>query len=313
MPTPKAIGIDLGGTKISLVVIDDRGKIYNSSTISTRPDNDIDTFFDRLSDKILELSHQLQDDISGIGIGVPGILDQKHKVVINSVNLKWTNVKFVDALRERLNKDVQIKILGDTLASAIGEYHFGAAQGCNNYIYIAIGTGIGGGIVINGQVLNGASGLAGAVGHYVQDTEGDTCACGLHGCPELLLSGNGLIKRTYHCINEGKTRTSLDGSQPLTTTDIISVAAQNDPLASAVIEEFGTLLGSVLVNCIVVTNPEKIVISGGLGKAIFDIARPYIEKEISHRLLNAFIDPLQVVKSGIESSAIGPACMILFN
>lgn len=308
-----AIGIDFGATKISTVVMDNDGNIYNSSTISTRPNDNINIIFDRFANEINNLTREYHSNLCGIGIGIPGILNYEEGIVLNSVNLKWKNVRFVEEIRSRLTTDVPIKLLGDTLASAQGEYYFGAAQKCENYIYIAIGTGIGGGIVLQGKVLKGVSGLSCAIGHYVLVPEGDECSCGLRGCPELLLSGGGIINLTRKYIDERKITSVLTNLKDLSTEDIIFAAENNDELALVVISEFGRLLGKVLVNCIVVINPGMIVISGGLGNAIFDIIRPYIEMELSTHLLNQFTDNLKIVRSGLENSAIGAACMILFG
>ncbi len=313
MAHKKAIGIDFGATKISAVVMDNDGTIYNASTISTRPNDDLDIIFDRLSNEITQLVAGDFSDLLGIGIGIPGILDYENGRVITSVNLNWEDVKFVDELKRRLATDAPIKLLGDTLASALGEYYFGAAQKCNNYIYIAIGTGIGGGIVIDGKVLRGMSGLSCAIGHYVFDPHGEECSCGLQGCPELILSGRGIINLTRKYIDEGKFSTEICNTDNLSTEEIIQAAKTNDVLALAVFKEFGEILGKVLVNCVVVINPAMLVISGGLGIAIYDLIRPHIKTELSKYLLEPFTKHLKIVCSDLETSAVGAACLVMFD
>jgi glucokinase len=307
-----AIGVDIGGTKTAFVLMDSLGNAWRRSEIPTQPKDGVSTVLDRITEVIRQMMSDSAQPISGIGIGSPGVIDPKSGVVHYAVNLDWKEVSLRDAIARRLQTQLPIYIQRDTNASTIGEYLYGAGKGTQNFVHIAIGTGLGMGAVVDGQLLMGRQALAMEMGHLGLYPEGRLCACGIRGCPEMYLSGNGLMASLREYKGDFP-QSPLAQKEEATTGDIVQAAGANDPLALKIIETAAEALGAVMSMCAVALNPELFVIGGGLGQALYGrIVAPASEK-VKARTLSPVHRNLRYAPSQITASAIGAASLVWYN
>ena len=193
---------------------------------------------------------------------------------------------------------------------ALGEYYLGAAKGRRDFVYVTVGSGLGGGVFANGGLISGANYNASELGHLSLDPNGRECVCGLRGCAETVVSGNGLLAVTREKLAEGKISTQLTDSDSLTTAAIIAAARAGDELALAALAEVARWLGMVMAACAAVTNPALIVLGGGLGLAASEFLIPGACAELRRRVLPASHQPMQVALSQLTSSAVGAATLV---
>src|SRR6185295_15722510 len=151
-----AIGIDIGATKIASVLLSEQGELVDSAQMLTLANEGIQFVFDKVADQILDFARQSPGTVSGVGIGSPGKVDSNDGIVYDAVNLGWKEVQLVDEVAKRIGSDLPIWIQKDTNLNALGEYYFGACQGCNDFVYIGVGSGLGAGIISNGQLITGS-------------------------------------------------------------------------------------------------------------------------------------------------------------
>jgi glucokinase len=310
-----AIGIDLGATKIAAALVTRTGEVLATRSLATVPAEGASAVIDRIALLANELgSEALKYPVKllGIGIGSPGQVEPVPGIVHNAVNLGWQYVCLADEVQYRLDQPVPVRIQKDGNASAIGEYVFGAAQNCPDFLYLSIGSGLGGGLFAGGQLINGAHWNATELGHISLDPQGRECLCGLRGCAETVLSGSGLVALFKALGKAGVAETALDPKN-IGTQDIIWAARDQDALALAVLEETGRCLGIVLSFCAAVTNPALVVIGGGLGLAVFDLIVPRARIELEKRVLQASLSGLRIVPSQQKSSAVGAASLIWYS
>src|SRR5690554_3306764 len=188
-----ALGVDIGGTKIDLVLADASGTIRAEQRVATDAHEGPGAVLDRVAGGIQRLLAQADGPLAGIGIGCPGQVDPASGVVRTAVNLGWTEVALRDEVARRLAQELPIRVDNDVNAAALGERYFGAAPGCQDLVYLAVGTGLGGGALVNGRIVNGSTGTAMEVGHLSFDPAGRPCRCGQRGCAEMYVSGIGLM------------------------------------------------------------------------------------------------------------------------
>jgi glucokinase len=306
-----AIGIDLGATKIAAALVTGSGQVLSTRTLATAPEQGVNPVIERIAVLANELSQEaanLQLSLLGIGIGSPGVVDPQAGTVYNAVNLGWQDVPLADEVQRRLKHPLPVWVQKDGNASAIGEYIFGAAQACPDFLYLCIGTGLGGGLFAGGQLITGADCNATEVGHISLDPQGRECVCGLRGCAETVLSGSGLVAlfKTLGRAGAGQGSLALENINPAA---IIQAAQNNDALALATLAEMGRQLGIVIAFCAAVTNPSLVVIGGGLGLAVFDLIIPRARMELERRVLKASHARLRIVPSQQKSSAVGAASL----
>jgi glucokinase len=227
---PLALGIDLGGTKILTAVADPRGRMLSRDHSITPAEKGTDAVIQAIlqsAARALEQAGIAASELSAIGVGAPGLSNPETGVLFTSPNLPgWLNVSLKDIIEKKINK--KAFLINDANAAALGELYFGAAKGSRNFIYITISTGIGGGIVVNGQIYTGTLGIAGEVGHMTIQDGGPLCNCGNRGCWEALASGTALASEAKHRITEGAETTILDqaaGDVEKVTAEIIHKAA----------------------------------------------------------------------------------------
>ena len=264
------LGVDLGGTKILTAVTDSQGKIL-SRDHSVTPARDGP---EAVLESILESTHRALEGaevamsaLACAGVGAPGLIDPRQGMVFTSPHLPgWRDVPLRDMVEERLGR--KTFLVNDANAAALGELHFGAARGARNFIYLTLSTGIGGGIVIDGELYSGTIGAAGEVGHMTIDDRGPLCNCGNRGCWETLASGTALAREARQRIEEGVATSILEYARgdaaKVTAQAVHSAARQGDGLAQELIARTGYYVGVGLANLINIFNPELIVIGGGL-------------------------------------------------
>jgi len=193
----------------------------------------------------------------------------------------------------------------------LGELYFGAARGIQHALYLSLGSGFGGGVIANGQLVTGAHHLAGGIGHYAMDPQGgDPCTCGLQGCPETVLSGQALVRRVQKRAASGDGPTHGLAEPDLSPERVVRAAELADPLALLALAETGRLIGAVAGPYVAVMNPQRIILGGGLGLAAFPFLAPAILEELGRRVLPACLDGLEIVPSRLRSSAVGAACLV---
>ncbi len=267
---PLILGIDLGGSKILTAVTNSQGNVlsrdHSITPAAKGPEAVIQAILESAG-RALDQAGIATSELGAIGVGAPGVSNPETGVIFFSPNLPgWHNVFLRDIIERELGK--KTFLMNDANAAALGEFYFGAGRGARNFIYVTISTGIGGGIIINGELYSGACGTAGEIGHMTIDDDGPLCSCGNTGCWETLASGTALAREARHRIIDGARTSILDyagGDMEKVTAQVIHNAAEHgDALARELIAQTGYYIGVGLANLINIFNPELIVIGGGL-------------------------------------------------
>ena len=232
--------------------------------------------------KKLEEKRILFEDVAGVGIGAPGPIDS-NGVVYKAVNLGWN----VFSIKEKLEGHLKLPVMAgnDANVAALGEMWKGGGLGSRNLVMVTLGTGVGGGIIVDGRILTGFTGAGGEIGHiHVEDQEAEVCGCGNKGCLEQYASATGITRLANRKLKESGMDSMLRNGKISARTVFDAVKAK-DALAMEVAEEFGRYLGNGLAGVACVVNPEVIVIGGGVsnaGEILIDYIRPYYEKSVFH-------------------------------
>lgn len=307
------VGVDIGGTKIDAVLADDCGNIVKRELKETRASEGPNAVIKRIVEVVKDVSSGSK--IAAVGIGAAGIIDVESGLITTSPNLPgWRNIKLKDILERELN--TRIFVDNDATVAAIGEHKFGVAVGCDHFVCVTLGTGIGGGVVTNGRVYRGASGAAGEIGHMTIDIDGPLCACGNRGCWEALASGSALEREARAKIAEG-IKTSIPnyakGSDGRISAKVVYLAAQDgDKPALELIEKLGFYVGVGLANLINIFNPELVVISGGvsrMGEMLLEPARKTVRERAFE--LSAKAARVEVSSLGYDAGALGAVALAL--
>ncbi|MFH2138444.1 MAG: ROK family protein [Candidatus Omnitrophota bacterium] len=290
MSKPKySIGVDFGGTyvKLALLRFTDQGyKIDGYSKFPTRNYNQQE-MIEQLVIRIIKLKAESTykgNIVTGVGIGVPGRVDFNNGIVCDLTNVPgWKNVK----LKELLEKKIKVPVLVDNDANlmALAESKFGAAKGFKNCVCVTLGTGIGGGIILNGRVYRGGSFAAGEIGHMTINENGPLCACGNRGCAERYAGNRYILEEAIKRLKQGarsKLKDSLKGKYSDLTLEMLTDAARKrDPFSLILWQEIGEHIGVVLADVVNLLNPEIIVLGGGVanaGKLLLDPIRKVIKE-----------------------------------
>lgn len=286
MESPYVIGIDMGGTNTAFGIVDMRGEVLRRGAIKTQKHADVNLYIDELYSALMEIIEEIGgiENIKGIGMGAPNGNFYTGNVEF-APNLPWKGViPFANMLKEKFG--VPAALTNDANAAAIGEMTYGAARGMKNFIMITLGTGVGSGIVINGQLVYGHDGFAGELGHTtIVRNNGRVCGCGKTGCLETYTSATG-VARTARELLEIRKDDSLLRNIPLesiTSKDVFEAAVKGDTIALEIFEYTGKLLGEAFADFVAFSAPEAIVIFGGLSKAgdlIMNPVRENMEKNL---------------------------------
>lgn len=262
-----AFGVDVGGTSIKIGLFDSKGELENKWEFKTRTEENGVNILPDIAKSIKEKCKERgirKNEILGIGIGVPGPVDGDG-MVYGAVNLGWKNLDIPGTMFELTG--IRTKAGNDANVAALGEMWKGGGIGHKNMIAVTLGTGVGGGIIVNGEILAGAIGAAGEIGHmHVDDSETAKCGCGNKGCLEQFTSATGIVKLAKRMLTK-TTDPSILRERPISAKTVFDAVKENDKLAIEVAEEFGEYLGKALACVAAVINPEIFVIGGGVSKA----------------------------------------------
>lgn len=261
-------GVDIGGTTIKMGFFETDGKLLDKWEIKTNTENKGENI---LSDIAKAVDNKLaqegisKDEVQGIGVGVPGPVNSKG-VVNRCVNLGWGVLDVAAELSALTGIDV--KAGNDANVAALGEMWKGGAEGSSDVIMVTLGTGVGGGIIVDGKIVAGSNGAGGEIGHItVNKDEIEACNCGQYGCLEQYASATGIVRMAKRKLAKTDDATTLRNTEDLTAKLIFDEAKAGDAVAMGLVDELGEILGSTLSNIACVSNPEVIVIGGGVSKA----------------------------------------------
>jgi glucokinase len=304
MEKPYVIGIDMGGTNTAFGIVDARGEIIRRGAIKTQKHADVELYIKELHDALLELIDEVGgiDKIKGIGMGAPNGNFYTGNVEF-APNLPWKGViPFASMLTQKFG--IPAALTNDANAAAVGEMTYGAARGMKNFIMITLGTGVGSGIVINGQVVYGHDGFAGELGHTtIVRNNGRVCGCGKTGCLEAYTSATG-VARSAREILETRKEDSILRNIPLesiTSKDVFEAAENGDAVAKEIFAYTGRLLGEAFADFVAFSAPEAIVIFGGLAKAGDMIMNP-IHESLEKNVLPIWKGKVKLLFSALKEA-----------
>lgn len=311
MKLDAVVGIDIGGTFTKYGIIDKMGNVLKEGSVPTDKTSDADVYLDGLSDAIRGAVTELGDtvNIKGIGIGAPNG-NYKNGSIEFAPNLKWACqgvVQLVNKMRYRFN-NLPVAVTNDANAAAIGEMIYGGAKGMKDFILITLGTGLGSGIVVNGEVCYGNDGFAGEIGHTIAIHGGRHCGCGRQGCLETYVSAPGIKRTVFELLadyNGNSTLTQYNFDE-LTSEMIYNAAVAGDKLALEAFRRTGELLGRVLADSVAYTSPEKIFLFGGLAKSGDYILQP-TKESFERSLLKIYQNKIPI---GLSSLAEGNVAIL---
>lgn len=279
-------GVDLGGTTVKLAYFDEQGQLLHKWEIPTNTADNGSRILPDIADAIIGYLQEKQiskESIIGIGIGVPGPVSSKG-VVNKCVNLGWGVFNIAKELSALTG--FPVKAGNDANVAALGEYWKGSGAGCENLIMATLGTGVGGGIVVDGHVLHGAHGAGGEIGHLVLNRhETARCGCGKQGCAEQYCSATGLSTLAKGQLAASDAPSSLRNIEKIMAKDVFDAAAAGDTLAKAALEQYFAYLGEFLATLSCVIDPEVIVLGGGVckaGQVLLDGIAPHFRKYVFH-------------------------------
>ncbi len=261
------IAVDIGATKILGGIVTREGRVVErikEPTLANRPVSQVIDHIVGMVERLINIGARPQD-IAAVAVAAPGPLDHINGTVVDSPNLCWENVSLRDELSKRL--DYKVLLGKDTNMAVLGEWYFGSSQGCRHLLYITISTGIGGGLIINGQLYYGQNGGAGEVGHLQVEPRGVKCGCGRNGCLEALASGTAIACQARDLINQGRgqaiARLSTPG-QPVTAREVAAAARQGDKEAREIVARTAEYLGAGISSLVNILNPERVILGGGV-------------------------------------------------
>jgi glucokinase len=300
-------GIDIGGTSVKTAFIGDDGAILHRAEFPTRPETGIEDFLDRLHATYVQEANKAGlslDDVVGVGVGVPAFFDAVRGMVVEAVNLGWKMVPLPQLIEARFHRPVAVE--NDANLAALGECWIGAGRGKSHLLCVTVGTGIGGGIVLDGEIYRGKNGMAGEIGHLtVQRHGGLLCNCGRTGCLETVASATAIIRNARQRLSHANGDVQIHGA-----SDVFRLAEQGVAEAREVVAEAADWLGYGLALAATALNPDCIVIGGGVSKAQELFLRPVreaFERYSLERIHEAQVIPAEL---GNDAGVVGAARLI---
>jgi glucokinase len=312
------VGIDLGGTKTSIALVDRSGEITVQHCQETHATEGPEAVIGRMLDaarRVMAQAEVTPTQVAAVGIGAPGPLDIETGIVMTPPNLPhWDRVPLKQLIEDGLG--ITAFVENDANAAALGEHRFGAGRGTEHMLYVTVSTGIGGGLILDGKLYHGASGMAGEIGHTTIIPYGPLCGCGNRGCLESLASGTAIARRARECVTRGvpTLMAKLAGGDlgRITAKLVAEAAGQGDAEARDILAEAMNYLGIGVANLVNLFNPQLIVIGGGLtniGETLFGPVRRAIER----RAFPTSVRAVRVVRAALGDSAgvLGAAAVAL--
>lgn len=271
MKVPLYLGIDIGGTSTKLGLIDDRGQIILRWELPTVKEKSEDEFVKDLWQSVEEKlgnSALKGEDIQAVGIGSAGFINAREGIIQEAVNIGWKDFPIVKSFEDLSGLPVYVE--NDANIASLGELWQGKGDGEDNIIMITLGTGVGGGIIVDGKVISGENGTAGEIGHMIVDPKGEQCNCGRRGCLETIASATGIVRQAMEIIDQDPTSPLalfFEKNGAISARDIFSLAKQGDGDSLKIIDHLGDVLGLAIANLGVTINPKKVLIGGGVSRA----------------------------------------------
>ncbi|HEX6643880.1 MAG TPA: ROK family protein [Gemmatimonadales bacterium] len=305
------LGIDIGGTSYTVgAVLEDGSRTLALRNAPTRPEDGADGVLARLlatSREVMEAARAADPGAAfiGAGAGAPGPLDTRSGVVLLTPNLGWVDYPLAARLREGLG--IPVVIDNDANCAVLGEWWIGAARGTRNAIGFTIGTGIGGGIIVDGRLYHGASDCAGEIGHTTIESNGRRCACGNYGCLEAYASGTAIARRAVEALEAGAesgmpARVGGDFSR-ITAQLVYQAAEDGDELAREVVHDTAHFLGAGIANLVNIFNPEVVVVCGGVRQA-GDLLFAPLRREVARRAFKPAVAAMRILPSELDTPGV---------
>lgn len=308
-------GVDLGGTTVKIGLFSPEGEVIEKWEIPTRKDKNGSNILPDIADAVLSKLKERQiakEEVIGVGIGVPGPVDDAG-VVYKAVNLGWGVMNINDTLGSLLG--LPVKAANDANVAALGEMWCGGGKGCKDLVLATLGTGVGGGIIVNEKMVTGSKGAGGEIGHiHIVDDEPDACGCGNHGCLEQYASATGIVrlaKRKLASSNEESVLRAVQKAGALSAKAVFDAVKDGDKIACEIAEEFGMYLGKGFAMIAGVVNPEVFVLGGGVSKAgeiLCDYVSKNFQKYAFHGCKNA---KFKLAMLGNDAGIYGAAKLVL--
>ncbi|RFA32815.1 glucokinase [Virgibacillus dokdonensis] len=265
------IGMDIGGTTAKLGLISNDGVIISKWEIPTNTNDGgkhiVDDIWNSVRQKLKHL-HYNEEQVLGIGVGAPGFIEDETGFIYEAVNIGWKNYPLGELLSNQSKLPVFVE--NDANVAALGENWRGAGNEVANLIAVTLGTGVGGGIIANGRVVNGEAGIGGEIGHIIMDTHGAECNCGRKGCLETIASATGIVRQAFELaenLPDSKLAKHVNIKGTITAKDVFQLANEGDVEAKQIVAHTTDILGLAIANMSVTISPAKVLIGGGVSKA----------------------------------------------
>jgi glucokinase len=304
-------GIDVGGTTVKMGLFGLDGQVLDKWEIVTRTENNGENILSDIAHSIeAKLKEKAIDKslVAGAGIGVPGPV-KADGTILKAANLGWGVFNVATTLEEMTG--LTVKAGNDANVAALGEMWQGGGRGSSNVVMVTLGTGVGGGIIINGEIVTGTNGAGGEIGHiHVENSETESCGCGKKGCLEQMASATGVVRLANKALKETDAPSILRDNE-ISAKAVFDAVKAGDKLAIEIAERFGEYLGTALSNVAVVTDPEVFVIGGGVSKA-GDILLDFIKKHYDAHAFSACKEAkFSLAELGNDAGIYGAAKLVL--
>lgn len=305
-----SIGIDLGGTNIAAGIIDEQHHLVDTlhvSTQSERPWEQVAADMAQCVQTLLTKNGLQPSSCSGLGVGVPGVVDNSRGMVLFCNNLGWQHVPLAKTLQDATG--LPVRLSNDANCAALGEVVAGAAKGKKNAVLLTLGTGVGGGVIIDGKIYEGTQGAGTELGHGTLVVDGLPCTCGRKGCIEVYASATALIRQAKEAL--ALHPESLLGQKQLDGRSIYDAMRANDQTATEVVRQYEHYLGEAVVTMVNIFRPEILLIGGGIsgeGKPLVDRLNAYV-KAHCYASQHTFVTPVQTASLGNKAGIVGAAAL----
>ena len=310
-----AVALDVGGTWTRAAVVDEFGKVLWRNRVATLRGQGTEALIEQLAQTVRQACDiAAPSNIRGIALGMAGPLDPRTGVLFAPPNLmEMDGVSLTQHWGDSMGAPVLVG--NDATLAALGEYHYGAGQGCHTLVYITLSTGIGGGIVVDGQLLQGATGFAGEIGHTRVESNGPECGCGSRGCLEAVASGTGIARQARARIARGEASLlagEISSMDAIDTVDVFNAAARQDRLAQDIVGKAARGLGVGLLNVLQLLDPDLIVLGGSVSQQ-WPVLAPVVEAHVAEHAMNShFRESFKVAVSplGDDIVMLGAAALV---
>ncbi len=306
-------GVDIGGTSVKMGLFDEDGQVLDKWEIPTRKENSGEEILPDIAKSIQEKNAEKDissEDVLGIGMGVPGPITEDGRV-LKCVNLGWGIFSVAEKVRELTGVE-KVKVGNDANVAALGEQWRGGGRGFDSIVMVTLGTGVGGGVVLNGKILTGANGAAGEIGHLpVKAGETRICGCGKKGCLEQYSSATGLMRKARELVEDTDKPSMMRDYEQLTGKEIFAAYEAGDALAGEVVEEFAEYLGLGLAQVAQVLDPQAFVIGGGVSKNGPVVTEVIKDKYVKNVMFALKETEFRLAELGNDAGMYGAVKMVL--